>query len=155
MKTTLRSMALWLLIAALCVVFGAAAAGQGHSPRKAVPSDEVNPKLETVLQELTYTAQTRPQAVSEWAQDRGIAVADDMVTVIVKLASGRASSIDRAAVAALGGVVEAMLKLGYVIRWNTKRINSVAWFGKPPEFLNYGGRCYRGTSDVLNVVRTR
>jgi subtilisin family serine protease len=76
-------------------------------PNKSISPDEVNPKLETILQELSRTAQFRPGALSELAKDRGIPLQADMVTVIVEPASGRVSSIDKVAVAAIGGHVQA------------------------------------------------
>jgi len=42
------------------------------APPKSIPPDEANPRLQTVLQELSRTAQSRPAALSELAKDRGI-----------------------------------------------------------------------------------
>jgi len=126
MQTIGRSVACWLAIALLCAAFGAVTVGQSSSLRKTIPPDEVNPKLETVLQELARTAQTRPAAVSEIARERGIPMSGDFVTVIVEPASGRVSSIDRTAVAALGGVVEATSKSLMRVRAPVDRLEMLA-----------------------------
>jgi subtilisin family serine protease len=109
MKMTRRSLAVWLVIVSSILSFSVVtlAASSG----KTIPFDEVNHRLETVLQELSRTAQARPLALSQLAQDRGITlVGGDSITVIIEPVSGRVSSIDKAAVAALGGVVEATSK---------------------------------------------
>jgi subtilisin family serine protease len=83
--------------------------------------------LETVLQELSRTAQARPLALSQLAQDRGITLAGgDSITVIIEPASGRVSSIDKAAVAALGGVVEASSKSLMRVRVPINRLEAMA-----------------------------
>lgn len=41
-------------------------------PAKPIPRDEINPKLETVLQELARTAHWRPKALPEIAKGYGI-----------------------------------------------------------------------------------
>ena len=100
-----RSFVVWLVIVSSILSFSVATLPA--SSGKSIPLNEVNPKLETVLQELSRTAQAQPLAVQQFAKDKGIPVADDLVTVIVEPVSGRVSSIDQAAVRALGGEVEA------------------------------------------------
>jgi len=105
---TRRTLAVWLVIVSSILSFSVtltAASG------KTIPFDEVNHRLETVLQELSRTAQARPLALSQLAQDRGIALAGgDSITVIIEPISGNASRIERAAVRALGGTIEATSK---------------------------------------------
>jgi len=96
------------------------------APGKTIPSDEVNPKLETVLQELSRTARAQPLAVQQFAKDKGIPVADDLVTVIVEPVSGRVSSIDQAAVRALGGEVEAASERLMRVRVPISRLETLA-----------------------------
>jgi hypothetical protein len=93
-----------VLLAFTCSVLAA-------SSGKTIPFDEVNHRLETVLQELSRTAQARPLTLSQLAQDRGITLAGgDSITVIIEPVSGNASRIDRAAVRALGGTIGATSK---------------------------------------------
>jgi len=97
------------------------------APGKTIPSDEVNPKLETVLQELSHTAQTRPLALSQLAQDRRIFLAEgDRITVIVEPADGRVSSVDKAGVVALGGEVQATSKSLMRVRVPIDRLEAMA-----------------------------
>ena len=124
MTASLRNAKVWLLIASLCLAFGAVAAGASF--QKAIPLDEVNPKLETVLQELARTAQTRPAAVSQIAGARGIPMTGKTVTVIVEPVFGRVSSIDMAAVAALGGVVEETSKSLMRVRVPVDKLEALA-----------------------------
>ena len=124
MTASLRNAKVWLLIASLCLAFGAVAAGASF--QKAIPPDEVNPKLETVLQELARTAQTRPAAVSQIAGARGIPMTGKTVTVIVEPVFGRVSSIDMAAVAALGGVVEETSKSLMRVRVPVDKLEALA-----------------------------
>ena len=77
------------------------------APTKSIPPDEANPRLQTVLQVLARTAQTRPAALPKAAEERGILLQEDEVTVIVEPSSGYVSSISQAAIAAIGGRVEA------------------------------------------------
>ena len=122
---TRRTIAVWLVIVSSILSFSVVtlAASSG----KTIPFDEVNPHLETVLQELSRTAQARPLALSQLAQDRGIALAGgDSITVIVEPVSGRVSSIDKAAVAALGGVVEASSKSLMRVRVPINRLETMA-----------------------------
>jgi len=93
---------------------------------KTIPPGEVNPKLETVLQELARTAQAQPLAVQQFAKDKGIPVADDLITVIVEPVSGRVSSIDRAAVVAIGGEVEATSKSLMRVRVPISQLEAMA-----------------------------
>lgn len=58
---TRRTIAVWLIIVTSIVSFSVTLAA---SSGKTIPPDEVNPKLETVLQELSRTAQARPLALS-------------------------------------------------------------------------------------------
>ena len=127
MKGYFRELAIGLMLA-LCLggwAWWSYAQGAG-GPQKSIPPTEVNPKLETVLQELARTAQVRPSAVPELAQARGISVRDDMITVIVEPADGRVSSIDKAGVIALGGVVEATSKSLMRVRVPIKRLETLA-----------------------------
>lgn len=126
MKTVFRclSLTMWLVIALGLLGFSVVALAS--SPRKTIPFDEVNPRLETVLQELSRTAQVRPLAVPELAQARGIAVRDDMITVIVEPADGRVSSIDKAGVTALGGVIEATSKSLMRVRIPISKLEALA-----------------------------
>jgi len=78
------------------------------APPKSIPPDEANPRLQTVLQKLSRTAQSRPAALAELAKDCGIPLQADMVTVIVEPADGRVSSVDKTGVVALGGEVQAI-----------------------------------------------
>ena len=111
MKKFSRGIAIGLVITLCLWGWGLAGYAQDSPlPKKSISPDEVNPKLETVLQELSRTAQIRPLAIPELAQARGIVVRDDMITVIVEPVSGNASRIDRVAVRALGGTIEATSK---------------------------------------------
>jgi subtilisin family serine protease len=95
-------------------------------PNKSISPDEVNPKLETVLQELSRTAQLQPQALRQMAKDRGIPLQADMVTVIVEPASGRVSSISRAGIAVIGGKVEASSQQLMRVQIPVDRLESLA-----------------------------
>ena len=122
---TRRTIAVWLVIVSSILSFSVVTLTA--SSGKTIPFDEVNHRLETVLQELSRTAQARPLALSQLAQDRGITLAEgDSITVIVEPVSGRVSSIDKAAVAALGGVVEATSKSLMRVRVPINRLETMA-----------------------------
>jgi len=75
------------IVALLLIGFTCVAAAM-----KAIPPDEANPRLQTVLQELARTAQARPEALPQAAKGHGITLQADKVTVIVEpthWASGR------------------------------------------------------------------
>ena len=121
---TCRTLTVWLVIAGSVLSFSAFALLA--APGKTIPSDEVNPRLETVLQELSRTAQAQPLAVQQFAKDKGISVADDLITVIVEPVSGRVSTIDRAAVVAIGGEVEATSKSLMRVRVPISQLEAMA-----------------------------
>jgi len=121
---TCRTLTVWLVIVSAVLSFSLAtlAASSG----KTIPPGEVAPKLETVLQELSRTAQAQPLAVQQFAKDKGISVADDLITVIVEPVSGRVSTIDRAAVVAIGGEVEATSKSLMRVRVPISQLEAMA-----------------------------
>lgn len=96
------------------------------APVKPIPPDEANPRLQTVLQELSRTAQARPEALREAARDHGIPLQENQVTVIVEPASGHISSISRAAIAAIGGKVEASSRQLMRVRIPVDKLESLA-----------------------------
>ena len=96
------------------------------APTKPIPPDQANPRLQTVLQVLARTAQTRPAALPEAAKDRGIPLQADKVTVIVEPSSGYASSISKAAVAVIGGKVEATSRQLMRVQIPASRLESLA-----------------------------
>ena len=64
---TRRTLAVWLLIASSILSFSVASLAA--SSGKIIPFDEVNHRLETVLQELARTAQARPLALRMMESD--------------------------------------------------------------------------------------
>jgi len=154
---TRRTIAVWLVIVSSILSFSVVTLTA--SSGKTIPFDEVNHRLETVLQELSRTAQARPLALSQLAQDRGITLAEgDSITVIVEPVSGRVSSIDKAAVAALGGVVEATSKSLMRVRVPINRletmadqVNGIAFIRLPyqpqPLVVTSQGVAFTGASD--------
>jgi len=76
-------------------------------PPKPIPPEAANPRLETVLQLLAERRQESLAAAQAFAQAQGIALADDAVRVIIEPVDGRSTKIDRLALEALGGMVEA------------------------------------------------
>jgi hypothetical protein len=98
-----------LLVLTICLVAAtiSPAAAQDLLSRKSIPADQVNPRLETVLQELARKEQAQPLAVQAFAKDKNISLSGDLVTVIVEPLSGHVSSISQAAVISLGGQIEA------------------------------------------------
>ncbi|MCK4393133.1 hypothetical protein KAX17_09530, partial [Candidatus Bipolaricaulota bacterium] len=124
MKMTLRSLATWVLIA-LCVLSFFASA-QDSSSRKPIPLEEVNPRLQTILQELARKAEVGPAAIAEFVSGTGIPLTDETVRVVIEPVSGRVSAIDQAAVEALGGVVEARSKSLMRVRVPVDRLEAIA-----------------------------
>jgi len=94
--------------------------------KKSISLDEVNPKLQTVLQELARTAQARPEALPQVAEGHGVALEADKVTVIVKPVSGYVSSISRAGIIAIGGKVEASSRQLMRVQIPVDRLESLA-----------------------------
>jgi len=127
MKKSFRCFAIELIIA-LCLVgsslFGLA---QGAaSSAKSIPPEEINPRLETVLQELARKAEVGPAAIAEFASGTGIPLTDETVRVVIEPVSGRVSAVDQAAVEALGGVVEARSKSLMRVRVPVDRLEAIA-----------------------------
>ncbi|MCK4391940.1 hypothetical protein KAX17_03455, partial [Candidatus Bipolaricaulota bacterium] len=127
MKKSFRCFAIELIIA-LCLVgsslFGLA---QGvASSAKSIPPEEINPRLETVLQELARKAEVGPAAVAEFASGTGIPLSDEMVRVVIEPVSGRVSAVDQAAVEALGGIIEATSKSLMRVRVPVDRLETIA-----------------------------
>ena len=121
-KPTSRGIWIALSIAALLLfAFTSVAA-----PPKSIPPGEANPRLQTVLQELARTAQTQPATLPESAREHGIPLQADKVTVIVEPASGRVSSISRAAIAVFGGKVEASSQQLMRVQIPVDRLESLA-----------------------------
>jgi hypothetical protein len=155
MKMTRRNLAVWLVIVSSILSFSVVTLAT--SSGKTIPFDEINPRLETVLQELARTAQAQPLALSQLAQDRGITLAGgDSITVIIEPVSGNASRIDRAAVRALGGTIEATSKSLMRVPINrleamADQINSIAFIRLPyqprPLVVTSEGVALTGVSD--------
>ena len=76
-------------------------------PPKPIPPEAANPRLETVLQLLAERRQESLAAAQAFAQAKGIELSDDAVRVIIEPVGGSSAEIDRTALEALGGVVEA------------------------------------------------
>lgn len=104
----MRRKSLFIVLILACLVVFVSALCLAASSGKPIPTEEVNPKLQTALQELSRAAQARPMALSELAKDRGIDLAEeDRIKVIIKPVSGSVSRINEAALKALGGIIEA------------------------------------------------
>jgi hypothetical protein len=77
---------------------------------KPIKENEINPKLETVLQVLPKKYQVGLQAARSFARGKGINLVDDKVKVIIEPQGRRSVNIDRRALESLGGVVDATSK---------------------------------------------
>ena len=122
---TRRTIAVWLVIISSILSFSVVTLAT--SSGKTIPFDEVNHRLETVLQELSRTAQARPLALSQLAKDKGIALAGgDSITVVIEPVSGNASRINRVAVRALGGTIEATSKSLMRVRVPISQLEAMA-----------------------------
>lgn len=107
MKTMSMRPSFFALVVCIGVAITWAGSAQAETPTKPFPPSQVNPRLQTVLQELAQKAQAHPMAVQAFAKGKNIPVSDNLVTVIVEQVSGHVSAISQAAVVALGGQIEA------------------------------------------------
>jgi len=102
----LRTLSSWPVVVIFALLFSVVALALPSD--KAIAPNEINPKLQTVLQELARVAKARPMDLSRLAQDRGIDLAgEDRIKVIIKPLSARVSSIDAVGLKVLGGIIEA------------------------------------------------
>ncbi|MBS3793124.1 S8 family serine peptidase, partial [Candidatus Bipolaricaulota bacterium] len=104
-----------LLLVLLTPVFIFPTMGQGENakeqpPPKAIDPADVNPKLQTVLQQMERKGALGLAKVAQFAQSHDITITDNHVTVIIESQSGRAASIDKFKLKQLGGRVEASSK---------------------------------------------
>ncbi len=110
----------------ILVLLAVQAIGGARNASAFIPRDEIHPRLETVLQALARTAQVGPAALADFARGRGIPLTDETVRVVIEPVSGAVSAIDRAAVAALGGVIEASSESLMRVRVPVGRLEQVA-----------------------------
>jgi subtilisin family serine protease len=123
MKTKMR-----LLLSVLSLIIGFSAHLMADNPsfREPIPLDQINPRMQTVLQELSRMAQAQPLEAKSFARDKGIPLVDNFIRVIIEPISGRASAISQEDIVALGGKVEATSRSLMRVRVPTARLEKLA-----------------------------